>query len=698
MNYKSRKLRQIKLLLVGIICGLPTMVLLAPPMTYTVINTNETGPGSLNDAITKSNGNNPGVGNRNTINFSVAGVINIITTELPSITQPVLIDGTGAPGWIANTNFAQSGPNTATIVVQINGPGPLLSTTAPLNGFTFARGALACDPGSSGSIIQGLSITNFAVVRGLDSLNNIIGGSGILVQGDDVVIRGNFIGMDINDQLAPNFAAIHVQGAYPLPSPNGMVAANNTIIGDPAKGDACNPYDPAGRNLLVGQYGARGTIKDSGNFTIIRGNTVGLDRSGTKSLMRDARNGIVCVSEGFAPDPTGAIYGGLFPGQGNVVAGNSGNNIQVRGMNMLVQGNYVGVGTDGSSIFAVNPNGIGVFIDSGDFFDAIPSCITIDSNTISGNKYGITVGENNFNLFATFAAGITANFIGTDPTGSFAIPNELDGIWIKFGQGTCIAGNTVSANGRHGIRLCKTQFTNIKSNWIGTNINGDNLGNGGDGVRLGSLGIGVQSFGDVVGGAKSYGQPFPPTFTNAIQFNKGNGIKTQGFVQHASIVGNFITDNGENGILLSKGATNNFIGGFNSPGSLRMIGGLISQGNTVAQGPTPVPSLLGTGNLIENNGGDGIKEIEANANTIQDNFVIGNSGNGIDLINSSNTLVGGTDAGNSVIPQVLGNIVTDNGGAGVAIVQTDCKKAKDNAILSNSIVNNAKDGIEFVKQ
>ncbi len=665
MNYKSRKLRPIKLLLVGIICGLPTMILFAPPMTYTVSNTNETGAGSLNAAITMSNGNNPGTGNRNTINFSAGGVgvINITTTELPHITQPVLIDGTSAPGWGVNANFAQSGPNTATLVIQINGPGALFSTTAPFNGLTL-------DAGSDGSIIQGLSITNFAVVQGLDTFGNPIGGSGIRVLSNNNTILGCFIGADLNGALGANYVAIFTTG-------------NGTIIGDGTK---------FGRNLIAGTYNVAGTVQDSGNNTTILGNTVGLDKSGTIALMRDATLGIYCVSAtGAFPAPSGAIYGGLNPGQGNVVAGNSRANIVMRGTNALIQGNYVGVGTDGIRIFAVNPNGRGIHVHN-DFIIAIPSCITIDSNTISGNTYGITVGGNNFNTLPVFAAAITANFIGTDPTGTFAIPNELDGIWVQFGQGTCIGGNTISANGRHGIRLCKTQFTNIKSNWIGTNISGANLGNGGDGVRLGSLGVGVQSFGDVVGGAKGFGQPFPTSLTNFIQFNKGNGIKTQGFVQHASIVGNIITNNGENGILLGKGATHNFVGGFNSPGSLRIIGGLISQGNT------SIPTPLGTGNIIQNNGLDGIKEFEANANTIQDNIISLNTDNGIELVNSSDTLVGIPDAGNSVIPQVLGNVVTDNGGAGVAVVQTDCKKAKDNAILSNSIVNNAKDGIEFVKQ
>ena len=69
-------------------------------------------------------------------------------------------------------------------------------------------------------------------------------------------------------------------------------------------------------------------------------------------------------------------------------------------------------------------------------------------------------------------AYISGNFIGTDSTGSFAIPNTLDGILIDSGVNTFIGSNIISGNGGNGIRMIKGKNTTIKSNFIGTDVSG----------------------------------------------------------------------------------------------------------------------------------------------------------------------------------------------------------------------------------
>src|SRR5262245_63289792 len=79
--------------------------------TITVTNTDNTGPGSLRDAITQSNAS---VGVLDTIAFDIpgAGVQTIIPTGiLPTITDPVIIDGTTQPGFAGTPLIEIDGTN-----------------------------------------------------------------------------------------------------------------------------------------------------------------------------------------------------------------------------------------------------------------------------------------------------------------------------------------------------------------------------------------------------------------------------------------------------------------------------------------------------------------------------------------------------------------------------------------------------------
>lgn len=216
------------------------------------------------------------------------------------------------------------------------------------------------------------------------------------------------------------------------------------------------------------------------------------------------------------------------------------------------------------------------------------------------------------------------------------------------------------------------------------------LGNGGDGIRIGDQGIGVQAFGDYIGGAKKNTVPFPLNEGNIIAYNAGNGIKTVSYVQDETIIGNTIFGNGKNGILLGKNASRVYVGGFKSAGSLRIVGDLADQGNS-AVGP------LGLSNFVHDNGADGIKIIGAKDSVIQSNIVELNAGNGISISTSADTLVGAPEQGTSTVlppfldfPNVFANVVTENNGFGV-VVDKSCRTD----ILSNAIFDNAKDGIEL---
>ena len=164
--------------------------------------------------------------------------------------------------------------------------------------------------------------------------------------------------------------------------------------------------------------------------------------------------------------------------------------------------------------------------------------------------------------------------------------------------------------------------------------------------------------------------------------------------------GNLITNNGQHGICIGKGASRINAGAFKDAGSNRLMGDIASGLNTVPWG-----GPLGTSNTIQNNGGDGIRVFTSDDNKLQSNIITNNSGAGIELINSSENLVGAEDPANTAlfppfltIPNPLGNVIQNNtGGPGVAVIQAG-EEAIDNSILSNSIFGNAGNGIALITQ
>src|SRR5438128_6293445 len=94
-----------KILFLGLLLGLPAAQA-ARAATFTVTTTNDTGAGSLRQAITDANAN--GADGTNTIQFAItdppAGVRTITpASALPFITTPVIVDGYTQAGSSSNT-------------------------------------------------------------------------------------------------------------------------------------------------------------------------------------------------------------------------------------------------------------------------------------------------------------------------------------------------------------------------------------------------------------------------------------------------------------------------------------------------------------------------------------------------------------------------------------------------------------------
>ena len=199
--------------------------------------------------------------------------------------------------------------------------------------------------------------------------------------------------------------------------------------------------------------------------------------------------------------PSNVTIGGTTPGAGNVISANSFQGIllfnDLNGVN--VQGNLIG--TDATGHVSLGSQVVGIFINT-----TSPGAATIGGttagarNVISGNQDGLDLN--------TQSTGITiqGNYIGTDITGSNALPNASRGMFVStnntiIGGTAAGAGNVISAN-VDGIDIANSSTGNlIRGNFIGTKADGVSpLGNTNSGVGI-FTGSSNNSVGGTVAGA-----------------------------------------------------------------------------------------------------------------------------------------------------------------------------------------------------
>jgi len=162
------------------------------------------------------------------------------------------------------------------------------------------------------------------------------------------------------------------------------------------------------------------------------------------------------------------------PGKGNVLSGNSYGAYLTENSNNVVSSNYLGTDTSGTT--ALGNSLSGLTIAGGPA--PIPSqAHLIQNNLISGNERGILLYSEVLNVT------IKGNLIGTDKTGSYAIPNTACGIssgaslmtigGTQPGDGNLFSGNgTSTANGNSALYLLGGDSIIVIGNKFGTNLAG----------------------------------------------------------------------------------------------------------------------------------------------------------------------------------------------------------------------------------
>jgi parallel beta-helix repeat protein len=309
------------------------------------------------------------------------------------------------------------------------------------------------------------------------------------------------------------------------------------------------------------------------------------------------------------------------------------------------QGLLFGVGSRGSRLLGVavdDASGNGVTLDAGS--------ITLNHNYIGLNLAGAAAG-NGGNGVLVWAAS-SRNAIGLNDS-------HVSGV----------VANVISGNRGNGIELAESSSNTVADNRIGTNAAGTSaIANGGDGIY-----ITHGSRGNEIGGT---------AFVDALTGAANNPTGSKGTVTPVFVVpplGNLISGNARNGVLIDSGSRGNALNGNFIGTTASGDGALGNRGNGVWIAGAPGNSLVGCKfvnnpfvyyNVVSGNRGNGLRVTNSDNVTVQGNFfgvganntaIVKNQLDGI-LIDggSANTQVGG------VIP--LGNVSAGNGLNGIAVL------------------------------
>lgn len=580
-------------------------------------------------------------------------------------------------------------------------------------------------------------------------LNHIPAGNG--QWGSDITIQGNYIGTDVTGKITDpdgfpdsgdefgNTSTVILIGVYKdtliggvnekarnlisgnfsyvieFQGTSNRAAVNTSIMGNYIGTDIsgmknlgnkqaaifCN-HSPAPESIIIG--GSEGTSPDgplTGAGNLISGNKYGIHLQSIKGVSKiqgnfigtDVRGGSEIPNQGtgvyFIADETSGevLIGGIFSIARNVISGNHGFGLHVGGKKPLVKGNYIGVCTSGTKTIGNHYGGIRAYENS-----VIGGDISGEGNVISGNMQ--IEGGYDFGVGVVISGDhvvLKGNKIGTDPTGTIAMPNEshgiiLDGDYCTIGGPTKEEGNLISANKGNGIfQEGSEKYNVIQGNIIGTDItgkiidpdgiedSGDEFGNRENGIRMidnaSSFTIGGNSDipgigpGNLISGNRYNGiyhyvsyDPADPAMFNVIQ---GNLVGTD-------ITGEKNLGNGHAGIRIVRTAANK-IGGANYEDKGEYAGNVISGNGQYGLNLGDARNAKCRDNIVQGN--------YIGTNILGDK-AIPNGDGGIHIYSSaSDNLIGGSS------PHAR-NIISGNYGSGIYLEDS---ATKGNVIKGNII-------------
>jgi parallel beta-helix repeat protein len=488
----------------------------------------------------------PGTGSGNVISGNDAnGIFVYFDRIVPRF------DGTVVQGNILGLNAggtkplgnASGGFRTADAGALIGGTDPMARNVISSNEY----GVLLSNSGSDyGTLIQGNFIGTDITGRerrGNTAVGVAVGSApGTHVGGEEFgagnVISGNRTGVSIGGISHPtidtgygrfncvvqgNVIGLDVTGTARVDNNDGVIVTNSdNLIG----GRTPNPGHGAG-NIISGNTvnGVSVVWNRTGlrvEGTVVKGNLIGLDGSGTIRL----GNGLA----GFRTTDAGALVGGAEAGARNIISGNQyGVLLSNSGSyyKTVIHGNFVG--TDIAGRFAVPNTSFGIGVGSAPN-TYVGGLMPGEGNLISGNGIGVSIGSISHRAIdGLYNCVVAGNFIGLDAAGTGAIPNTT-GIHAANND-NLIRNNTVAFNRQNGIVLQNSSGNIVMDNTVHDN--------GRDGISL------VNANGSAVMG-------------NAVYMNRRDGISLEN-ADNNWILMNKSHANTRDGIRLDAGSTGNKI-------------------------------------------------------------------------------------------------------------------------------------------
>jgi len=541
----------------------------------TVTNLNDSGEGSLREAINISNKE---TNKFYVIEFSIEGTI-YLKSDLPQIINPISINGFNKTKNNKKPLITIDGNNKYKVFTMINTKNTSILLICVINSKSpfYINGCknITIDKCWIGLDTNGNTQSNDAngieIIKSIDctigtnpsneqnNFSNIISGNkknGILIyESEKITIQNNIIGLNAEcNKIIPN----KLNGIMVKSSKNNIIGGKEFIDND---GKINNPTGNKGTTTPVFVRPLLGNIISGNNengikfcncqSNEVKGNFIGTDNTGTIKLPNQKCGILILKSKiikilGCNTDTNPFIYY-------NVISGNLGAGICVnKSEYILVQGNFIGLGADNSTPV---PNYVG-YIESNTSFTVFGGIIPL-GNVVSGNY------TNGF-LITKNSIGFTSinTFCGTTAFGP-AVPNGLNGFLIdKNAKGIKINTNIISGNNGNGIEI----IDDVKDVILTSNLIGlDSLDN-----PIPNIGSGI-----VIGGNAS-NVLFDIIITsiiprNTISANKGYGIILKDNT-HSNILSSLFVglgysgdkfngySNGLGGILMTGKANNNKIG------------------------------------------------------------------------------------------------------------------------------------------
>ncbi|MEA2449660.1 MAG: large repetitive protein, partial [Thermoleophilaceae bacterium] len=339
-----------------------------------------------------------------TIGFA-SGMTIVLSADLPQVTDAVTIDGYSAPGSAANTGAGFSAFN-AIVNVNVEGSGHrIFDVTA--NDVTI-RGVRIYDSSRDGVLVEGGAARAH--------------------------IEGNYIGEDAagTDTKSNIGAGVAVFDASAAVIGGTTAAQRNLISGNGESGNFNPNFVPYGVYV-------RGNATD----TLVQGNLIGTDATGK---VADPNGGagvrVGGYTNGDNPVPTAAkdtVVGGFVSGAGNVISGNGVAPLNAEGVfvgaeagsGIAIAGNRIGTDVTGTAPVPNNYDGVELLTDARVHVGADDT--GSGGNLISGNTVaGLRISSPNH--------VVVGNKIGTDVTGTVALPNGQQGIYDNGNSSNLIGG------------------------------------------------------------------------------------------------------------------------------------------------------------------------------------------------------------------------------------------------------------------